>query len=107
MKIIDEKPKKKLPELEPGDVIRTELENRTYYFMIGLFTLNLHSKFTLVQLDAAASGTITYDGAHTFDVDYHSNCYDEVDKLIDNLDKYGYKHIEKVELEARVKHEKD
>lgn len=105
MRIIDEQPKKELSNLEPGDVLKTELEGRTYYFMIAKFTLKLHPKFTFIQLNEAASGAITCDGAHTFDVDDNSNCYDDIEKLIQNLNTYGYKHIEKVELEASVNHE--
>lgn len=105
MEIIDEEQKKVLPFLEPGDVIRAEIYRNKYYFMIASFRFKGCLRFTLVQLNHAESGIITINGDDLFEVKDFDNHCDSVDKLIENLKDSNYTDIEKVELEARVKHE--
>ena len=107
MKIIDEEPKKELPKLEIGDIIRAELEGEPYYFMISNFSKNMNDKLALTQLNSPDAGTITVDGFSIFDAAKIDNYCNDIDELIENLKIYEYTHIKKVELEARVKHEKD
>ena len=105
MKIIDEKPKKKLSELEPGDVIRAEAYGDTYYFMIADFFTQNKLCFALVQLNRPESGTITVNGDDIFKTTDNDDLFSDIDELIKYLEGTNYINIEKVELEARVKHE--
>lgn len=104
MEIIDDEPKKELSELKPGDVIRTDHNGQSSYLMISNFGKNMKDKLALVQLNSPGTGTITVDGVSIFDAAKTNNYCDDIDELIKNLNKYNYTHIEKVELEARVKH---
>ena len=105
MEIIDEEPKKELSLLEPGDVIRAENCGDTYYFMIVDFLTQNKLCFALVQLNLATSGAITVNGDDLFKTTDNDDLFSDIDELIKCLEGNDYTHIEKVELEARVKHE--
>ena len=104
MKIIDDEPKKELPKLEPGDVIRAEFNDNDYYFMISRISYNLRPLYCCVQLNGNdENGKITLNGKDTkrLSDDYYS----DIDDMIDAFKVRGFTNIEKVELEARVKHD--
>lgn len=103
MEILDEEPKKKLPELEPGDVIRAEFNDNKYYFMISRILNPLNFLYCCVQLNGNDdSGKITLNGRDTKKLS--DKYYTDIDDMIDAFKVRGFTNIEKVELEARVKH---
>lgn len=62
MEIVDEEPKKELPVLEPGDVIRAELDGQVYFYMIVDFMFQDNYRFALVSLDQSEKGMVTANG---------------------------------------------
>ena len=100
MEIIDEEPKKKLPQLQPGDVIRAKYHEKLHYFMI-IKLLDEHiATYSTVNL---CNGLLSSNGEFTQTTD--EGFYLNIDYMIEDFKKHGFTHIEKVELEARVKHE--
>ena len=104
MDIIDEEPKKEPPKLEPGDVIRAEFNDNKYYFMISKISNILNDLYCCVQLNGNdGEGKITLNGRDTKKLS--DKYYRDIDDMIDAFKVRGFTNIEKVELEARVKHE--
>lgn len=99
MEIIDEEPKKELPKLKVGDVIRAEYDEQSHYFMIVRMLDDDLDCYSTVNL---SSGVLSSDGEFTQTTD--DGPYLSIDNIIKNFKNRGFTDIEKVELEARVKH---
>ena len=91
-------------DLGSGDAIKAEWNGESYYFMINNYLFEGEYYFALTALDYPDKGMITTDGDGELEVAEYNEFFETVDKLIKNLRKHDYKNIEKVELEARVKH---
>lgn len=106
MKIIDEKTEKKLPELRAGDVIKAELDGQAYYYMIVEIYLP-HNRIGFLAAPLTGSDySLTVDGLSGLII-HDEDIPGTIEELINAFRDSSYIHIEKVELEARVKHGAD
>ena len=103
MEIIDDKPKKKLPQLQPGDVIKAELDGQAYFYMIVEIYLP-HNRIGFLAAPLTGSDySLTVDGLSGLII-HDEDIPKTIEELINTFRDNSFIHIEKVELEARMKH---